>query len=474
MKFKIYLTLIFGIFLAACTPKTTEVITTAPVEPAFDESNPCRKLEDLGSALREEAENSYVLYQDQMRFKRYEAARDIWKIAYELAPAANGKLTRQFSDGVTIYSELAKANSDTLMKLKYVDTIRMINAKLEECMGIDGSQMSRRAFDYYYNLGDLIPEEEQFETFVKAIELNKEKMVYFTVNPFTRLLFDRAVDRKISVEDGRKYAKIILSSIKYGKENCKGQECEGWDVVNDYAPDRLEALEGIDGFYDCAYYSDKYYALFKLYPDSCEIINMSYARLLRGACDANDPRLLEIKAAKDTKCFVAPPPPGTLKQAFEAYTDGKYKQAVELFDQFVSETDDNEKKAKYLILIAKIYYGDIKNFPQARKYALQAAQYKSGWGEPYLLIGKLYASSGPLCGPGRGFDSQIVTWPAIDMFAKARNVDASVAGEANALISRYAKYMPSKEDIFSRTLKAGSSYYVGCWIQENTTIRTAD
>lgn len=471
---------IFGILLAflviaeSCAPKTKEVITTAPVEQKIDFNNPCRKLEDLPTAVREETENAFVLYQDQMRFKRYEAARDIWKLAYEMAPGANGKITRHFSDGVTIYSELAKATSDENLKRKYVDTIKMINAKLEECFGVDGTQMARRAFDYYYNLGDLIPEEEQFETFTKAIEMNKEQMVYFTVNPFTKLLFDRAIDRKISFEEGRRYANIILKSIENGSKNCSGQECEGWDVVKDYAPDRLEALEGIDGFYDCAYYSDKYYALFKMYPDSCDIINTAYSRMLRGECDANDPRLVEVKAAKDTKCYVAPPTAGPLRQAYDAYSEGKYKQAVELFEQFVNETDDNEKKAKYLILIAKIYYGDIKNFPQARKYAYEAAKYKSGWGEPYMLIGKLYASSGPLCGPGRGFDSQVVTWPAIDMFAKAKSIDPSVAGEANTYIGRYAKYMPSKEDIFLRSLKAGSSYFVGCWIQESTTIRTAD
>ena len=89
-----------------------------------------------------------------------------------------------------------------------------------------------------------------------------------------------------------------------------------------------------------------------------------------------------------------------------------------------------------------------------------------------MLIGKLYASSGPLCGPGTGFDSQVVTWPAIDMFKKAKQVDPSVATEANKLIDTYTQYMPSKEDIFSRTMKEGSTYKVGCWINRNTTVRT--
>ena len=99
---------------------------------------------------------------------------------------------------------------------------------------------------------------------------------------------------------------------------------------------------------------------------------------------------------------------------------------------------------------------------------------KSGWGEPYLLIGKLYASSGPLCGPGRGWDSQIVTWPAIDKWEYAKSIDPASAKEANSLIARYKQYMPNKEDVFFRTLNVGQSFYVGCWIKETTKIRTSD
>ncbi|MDX1409739.1 MAG: hypothetical protein R3330_16435, partial [Saprospiraceae bacterium] len=89
------------------------------------------------------------------------------------------------------------------------------------------------------------------------------------------------------------------------------------------------------------------------------------------------------------------------------------------------------------------------------------------------MIGKLYASSGPLCGPGRGWDSQIVTWPAIDQFMQARRVDPSVSAEANKWINYYSRYMPSVEDIFQRQLQEGQSFTVGCWIQETTTIRAA-
>jgi len=131
------------------------------------------------------------------------------------------------------------------------------------------------------------------------------------------------------------------------------------------------------------------------------------------------------------------------------------------------------KKAKYALLIAKIYYAHLKDFPESRRWARAAQQYDPTSGEPYMLVGKLYASSGPLCGPGRGWDSQVVTWVAIDEWRKGRQIDPSVRDEANRLIARYKQYMPSAEDIFQRTLQEDDLFKVRCWIQQSTKIRRA-
>lgn len=469
-----FILLVFAFVFTMCSPKAAKeiVIIPEPVDTSID--NPCVQFSDLRGGRLEEAENSYVLYKDLYNRESYNRALPLWRIAFTKAPKSNGKVKSHFDDGVAMYIDLIKNSEDDVQKRLYVDTIKIIHAKREECFGIDVDNVSKRAYDYYYDLREYIPTQEIYSTFKKAIALGDGKLEYYIVNPFTKLVFDGILDKSISHEEGREYADLIRASIKNGLENCEGTICEGWEVVNDYAPDRLEALEGIDGFYLCEYYNNKYFALYKSDPENCEIINRAYSRMLRGGCSENDPNVMEVKMAKDTVCYVPPPPPGTLRLAYNAYTQGDYNEAVVLFEQFATETDDPELKAKYLFLISKIYYADIKNFPQARKFALEAAKHKANWGEPYILIGKLYASSGPLCGPGRGWDSQIVTWPAIDKFAYAKSIDPSVSAEANSLIRRYNQYMPKKEDIFFRRITAGSTFRVPCWIQENTTVRTSD
>jgi tetratricopeptide (TPR) repeat protein len=197
-------------------------------------------------------------------------------------------------------------------------------------------------------------------------------------------------------------------------------------------------------------------------------------RLRRGGCDVNGEALQKLTQAYKTQCKVeVPKTKGPLTEAFSFYRNGEYREAIVKFDEYLSTETEMEKKAKYQLVVAKIFYRDIKNFPKSRKYALAAAKSKPSWGAPYVLIGKLYASSGPLCGTGTGWASQVVTWPAIDKWNYAKKIDSSVSSEASKLINTYRKYMPSVEDIFSRNKKEGSSFRVGCWINENTTVRAA-
>lgn len=470
---------IVSLFIFACTPKVAENVPVVNETPKVQDNpvtaNPdCRTFADLGGYDREQAETAYILYRDQIKAGRYTEAYKYWKTAFFLAPGANGRIKYQFSDGAAIYKHFFDNTNDTLLRRSYVDTIMTLYDKQISCFGDTAHVNGLKAFDLYYYFSDYADEDKIYQLFKSNFDKKGTSADYFVINPFTKLLYDRVLEEKISLQEGRYYADLIYRTVEKGLKECKGSGCDTWNIINDYAPVRLESLEGVDDFYDCAYYTRKYYALFEANRDSCEIVNLAYSRMLRGDCPETHPQLAEVKKVKDGKCYVPPPAASCLKLAYEAYGQGKYKAAVGHFEKCVEDAKDNESKAKYLITIAKIYYGDLRDFPKARKYALDAAALKPNWGEPYMLIGKLYASSGPLCGPGTGWDSQVVTWPAIDKFEYARRIDPSVSAEANKLIAQYSRYMPKKEDLHFRILKAGDPFRVGCWIQENTTIRTSD
>ncbi len=460
-----------------CSPKTAPVVIDTPVVevPTKQEpENPCRRFSDLSNRDRDEVETAYVLYKDLVKLKKYEEAFPLWTKAYYGAPASNGRVKYQFDDGVMIYTNKYNNETDPAKKLIYVDSVMSIYDKRMECFGEAAYTKGRKAFDYYYTFPGTKSEDEIYEMFKINFDVNGKKADYFVVNPFTKLLSDRIIAGTVTNEEGRKYAKLIGQTVENGQANCKGVLCESWAIIADYAPARLESLEGIDGFYDCDYYADKYYSRFEEDPTNCDMINLVGRRLKRGGCADDDPRLVKVTEAYTTNCKVESPSSGILDQAFGSYNDGKYRDAIGLFQQYIDGESDIAQQFKYTMVIGKIYYGDLKDFPKSRKAAREAAKIDPLSGEPYLLIGKLYASSGPLCGSGRGWNSQIVTWPAIDMFTKAKNLDSNVAAEAKKFIKQYKQYMPTKEEIFQRRLKVGGSFKVPCWIQENTKIRSVD
>lgn len=467
------------LMIAACSPKTAEVVeedttenTTPPTKQ--EPENPCTTFANLTTGERDEVETAYVLYKDLVKAQKYEEAKPYWEKAFYGAPAADGRVKYQFNDGIAIYTHLYNNADNDAMKSQYVDSVMAIYDKRMMCYGQEAYTMGRKGFDYYYNFPGTVSDAEIYDMFKKNIDVKGEKADYFIINPFTKILSDRVMNEEISNEEGRKYAKMIMDAIEYGKANCKGTLCESWEIIDEYAPVRLETFEGIDGFYGCDYYADKYFSRFQESPTDCDVINLVGRRLKRGDCPENDPRLVEVTEAYKANCREQNTQGGCVGQGYTMYNNGQYKDAVAKFNECLADVTDPGAKAKLNILIAKIYYRDIKNFPQSRKYALAAAEHKANWGEPYLLIGKLYASSGPLCGSGRGWNSQVVTWPAIDKFKYAKSIDSDAAAEANKWINTYSQYMPKKEDIFQRRIKAGSTYKVPCWIQESTIVRTAD
>ncbi len=463
--------------LFGCTPKTGEQVTTTTETPKqntvpTDKSlSTCPNFSDAPDP--DEASTNYVLYRDFLRSEKWEEAYELWQKVYKVSPAADGKRSTVFTDGVRFKKYFIGKTKDEAEKKRLKEEIFQLYDEMDKCYPKGGYALFSKAFDYFYEFPDLKSKEEIFDMFKRGIDMDGIKTPYFVLNPFTSLLVDMHQQKKISDEEAKKYQQIIRDVLAKGLAECKGQGCNKWKIIESYVPSRLEAFETIKGFYDCQYYKDRYYGEYEADPENCETIATTYSTLRWGQCPADDPQLQTLYQLMNGKCKPAPTSNPVMIQVREALNNGEYNKAIDLLKQAIAETSDGNRKGELNLLIAKVYYGHLKNFPQARKYALRAAANKPHWGDPYLLVGRLYASSGPRCGSGRGWNSQIVTWPAIDMWNKAKSVDPSVTSEANRMIAKYRKFMPTKEDIFLRGLKEGQSFTIGCWINTKTTIRAA-
>ena len=146
-----------------------------------------------------------------------------------------------------------------------------------------------------------------------------------------------------------------------------------------------------------------------------------------------------------------------------------FNGAVEYYKQALSLVVDDEDKADYLYRLANVYVS-LKNYQQGVAYAQQSLDINAEDGRCYLLLGICYANA-------KIYDDPIlqrsVFWVACDMFAKAKQVDATCSSDANKLIATYRQYFPSKEDVFfHRDLNEGAAFRVGGWIGKTTICRS--
>ncbi|MDO9153251.1 MAG: hypothetical protein Q7U47_06015 [Paludibacter sp.] len=153
-----------------------------------------------------------------------------------------------------------------------------------------------------------------------------------------------------------------------------------------------------------------------------------------------------------------------------SYKKNEFNNAIAFYDEATKLTTDKSLKADYQYTIAQILYKEMNNYPRAREYARNSLEFNPNNGSAYILIGIMYAKSRNI------YDDPVLTktiyWVAVDKFVKAKQVDPSVADDANKLINTYVEHFPSKEDIFFQPqLQAGQSFTVGGWIGESTICR---
>jgi tetratricopeptide (TPR) repeat protein len=216
---------------------------------------------------------------------------------------------------------------------------------------------------------------------------------------------------------------------------------------------------------DCAKLMEIYLKKYKEKPNDLETIKTVYAKTKGCADSATNVELLK-------KLNAMAPSYSYANRLGSIYMKAdKFDSAYVLYDNALKVETDSSKKADMLYIMASIKANE-NDYPGSRELAKQAIALKPNMGKAYMLIGNLYLGSGKLCGPGTGFQSQIVLWPAFDYLKKAIEVgDDEVKQEAQKMISDYTRYLPTKADITAKKLSVGAPYTVKCWINEETTVK---
>ncbi|MBK8493139.1 MAG: hypothetical protein IPL49_20215 [Saprospirales bacterium] len=437
--------------------------------------DPCQKWTD--TPRQEEAEEAHVLYRQFLKNENYDEAFKYWQKAYELAPAADGQRPFHYMDGRDFYMRMFQKETDEAKKKEYAATILRLYDEQMRCYGNENLLMGLKVYDMFYTLRTPYP--ELLKTLKQAVEKGGNNTAYTILEPYAHVLAFQFKNKQMDVEEARKTHILINEIADYNIANNKE-----YGAYYQQAKDRLTPVLGeVEGdIFDCAFFIAKFEPLFRANHDDYEAMKYYYNKMVQQGCDESNPFVAEVKAhyeeivsqinAEKLAAFYVENPGAHAKAL---YDEGKYNEALDKYEEAIKKEEgkgaetDNEVIGSYYFSMASILGRKLDRYSAGRDYALKAARLRPNWGQPYMLIGDLYAESSSSCG-GEAWDHHIAVLAAIEKYAYARSIDSNVADEANEKIARYSKFKPQSEEAFMRGVQAGASVKVPCWIGETVRV----
>jgi len=188
--------------------------------------------------------------------------------------------------------------------------------------------------------------------------------------------------------------------------------------------------------------------------------------------DCNDSELF----FKATEALHALKPDPKTAYLMAKMLDGKRNSqgVIEYLKDNAQLLENDRDRVRAFLLLARAYEQD-RRFVEGRAAALEALRINPNEPMAHVLIGMMYVHSARQCGDDPQVGQKAAYWAAVDRFRRAREIadpTSRIWQQANQLISSYTTQFPSGDDLFFQGIAEGSVFRVGCWIQENTTVRS--
>ncbi len=392
----------------------------------------------------------YSLFYEYYKNKDYESALPYLKWLLKNAPTFRGE--RNWKRAIKVYEGLAQRTEDPETRRAYLDTALMIFDQAVSTLKNAGVQVDE--FEWTLDKGRFIQahqedlpdlQDQVLDLYMKAFEMDPERL------------------------DGY-YARYIVAELVRRGE--KEKAVEFMDKAEPYFKDDPETLAYFDQVRNTLFTTPEERMEFlekqlQKEPDNIAIVRelLSIYRQL-GLTDKVKQmaeRLTEMQPSAETYMLLAQ----------IARENGEYKQALDYYNKALKLAQDPKLKRDIYYSMAQIYLEE-GQLQRARAYARQALRIDPKFGPAYILIGDIYVTAVQQVGAYDRKD-RAVFWLALDYYEKAREVDPSVAAQANHKIRTYRKYLPSTEDLFFMGLKPGDPYKIDyepyAWINETTRVR---
>ena len=386
-----------------------------------------------------------------------------WRRVFLKCP---GYKERTLTDGAKIVNNaLIRGTKDEALREKYIDTLVMVyETRIEHFPKTKagnqvGNIKGRMGLDL---MGFPSRMEQAYNALKDAIDIDGNNANYAFIDGYfsTTINMVKAgkLDESAILDEYSRLMDIVEFNIKKYTE--EGNEKQ----LNSYVATKGNLEGGVQPYANCEDLVRIYQKKFDAEPDNVELLNKIATVLSARNCDKSDLYLaVAIKLHK-----LNPSPESAYFIGKRYLSDQEYSKATNYLLEATKSTDTKSAEQAYKYL-AQIMLKESK-WEQGRAYARKAIELDKTDGEPYMIIGYLYASSGKDCSVNP-LHAKAVFWAAVDKFQRAKEVDPSLASKANEMIRDYSKMFPTSEDAFFYNVFEGDTYQVECWINETTKAR---
>ncbi len=399
------------------------------------------------------------IYSEFVKQKNFKEALPAWRYVFFNAPKFQKKT---YANGEIIMINLLKQTKNPA----YLDTLMMIYDQRIKYFGDDprngeGWILGRKGGNLIA-LGpkDIDTKKEAYGYLIKSFDMEGAKSDPLSV----QILFFTAGDLLKAEHMNRdEYINLYMKVSQYIEHGLK----------NSKKPELFKEVKGnIDGLFFSSGVAD------------CETLDRLLTEKYNANADDVDNLKSIISLLRRNECLDLPLYTTVVEKLYEK--DPSSEAAYSLAVMFIKRQDfdkaetylvealekaeaGDENKADYYLRLAQLKAGK-KQYAAAKANALEALKLNPNLGAAYIMIGKAYAAYAPSYGQD-AYDHASVMWAVVDKFVKAKQVDPSVAEQANKLIAEYSQHFPSKEEAFFRSVNAGTQVKIGDWINETTVAR---
>jgi tetratricopeptide (TPR) repeat protein len=422
-------------------------------QPANIQDNP-----DYGpdSTSRINCANNLSTMSEFMKINLLDHAFPSWQAVFNDCPASSKNI---YLYGVKIYRERVEKLQDPAQKAMALDTLMLIYDRRIEHFGQKALVIGRKGLDLLkYDNSQVQRAYEYLKGSADLGKGNTEDAILLALMQTSNVLFKQnEIDGRELIDNYLFSTEILSARIQAGKNADRAET----------ALQNIETIFASSGAADCETLVEIFTPKFEQTPEDLEFL-----KKLTGLLAGQDCEETELFASASENLYkIEPSSAAAYNLAKLFYKKEDYEKSVNYYEEAINGDADAELKAKYHYELGLIIFSKYDDLTNSRSHARKAIENKPGWGDPYILIGNLYASSSDNCGEN-DFEKISVFWAAVDKFQQAKSVDAAVSKEADELIAKYSAYFPNVEDAFFYGFENGQAYTVECWINEKTTVRT--